>query len=461
MNKDTREAYKLFHDGTIALSYAEQHGLRVDTEYIRKQNGEISGKIKQLENEFKATKFFKDWESSTKKAINIYSGAQLGTFLYRVKKIEPVKTTAKGTASTDEEALNQLNIPELQILLRIKKLKAIRDTFLASIYREQVDGHLRPFFNLHLVRTYRSSSDKPNFQNVPKRDKESMQIVRKSLYPRKGHQLLELDYKQLEVRIAACYNEDEKLMYDIEHGDMHGDMAKELFVINNFDGNEPTHSVLRAAAKNGFVFPQFYGDYYKNCSEYLIGTWCKLSTKTKWKKGEGIEFENGNISDHLIEQGFRRMNDFTEHVRNIEADFWGKRYRKYDRWKQQWWRQYLKDGFFESKTGFTFKGVYTFNDVTNYPIQGSAFHVLLWSLIEGITAQRRGGWRSRILGQIHDAIVIDVYPPELDKVIHIMKCIMENDVRQHWPWIITPLVIDAELCPVDGSWAEKEKYKID
>ena len=132
-----------------------------------------------------------------------------------------------------------LEIPELNNLLQIRKLKKNRDTYLNGFLREQVNGYIHPSFNLHLVRTFRSSANSPNFQNIPIRDKESMQLTRRALFPRPGHQLLEIDYGQLEVRIAACYNQDKQLIHDIVQGDMHGDMASQIFMINPFDRDIP------------------------------------------------------------------------------------------------------------------------------------------------------------------------------------------------------------------------------
>ena len=105
------------------------------------------------------------------------------------------------------------------------------------------------------------------------------------------------------------------------------------------------------------------------------------------------------------------------------------------------------------------------NDVINYPVQGAAFHILLWSLIEATKAflnERflKERFRTRIIGQIHDAIILDVYPPELEQVVKIMRCIMCNDVTHHFEWINVPLDIDAEISPVDKSWADKEHYEL-
>ena len=452
------QANTLFLDGILALSRMEQQGLRIDLDYIYAKKNEINLQIQTLEHKFTNSKFYKEWEKSrNNKTVNIYSPVQLGEFIYKVKKIKINKETITGQGSTDEETLKQLGIPELETLLQIKKLKKIRDTYLEGFENEQVDGYIHPVYNLHLVKTFRSSSSDPNFQNIPKRDKEAMDICRKAIYPRPGHQLMEVDFKQLEVRISATYCNDKKLIEDILEGDMHRDMAEKIFMFK-YNPNEPSHKVLRSATKNGFIFPQFYGDFYKNCAVNLTVNWGKLPRFGKWKKGMGIEFEKGNLADHLIENGINDLDKFTEHIREIEQEFWNVRYFRYAKWKEKWYAEYLQNGYFTSKTGFTYTGLMRKNDVMNYAIQGSAFHCLLWSVIEITKAQVKEHWDTRLIGQIHDAIVLDVNPEELDHVVGVVRCIMCNDIRQTWDWITVPLDVDIEICDIDHSWAEKHNY---
>lgn len=459
MNVNTTEAYKLFHDGVLALARMEQQGFRIDTKYISKKKKEILSEIQKLEEEFKITSFYSGWKKLHRNKSNMYSGQQLADYLYKEKKLKVHKQTKSGKGSTDEEALKQLNIPELDMLLRIKKLKKTID-YLDGFKREQVDGQIHPFFHLHLVRSFRGSSESPNFQNIPKRDEEIMEITRKAIFPRKNHQLLEIDFKQLEVRIAACYNHDQKLIDDILVGDMHRDMAIELFKLNEYNPNDHSHKVLRQAAKNGFVFPQFYGDYYINCATNLASTWGQLPKQGKWKKGQGIAFEDKHLADHMISNGFKNLDDYIDYVQSVENSFWNDRYRTYTKWKDATWSEYQQTGKVYTKTGFTYQGVMKRNDVLNYPIQGSAFHVLLWCLIEGVKAQIRERWDTRIIGQIHDAIILDVHPKELKQVVKVMQCIMCHDVRKYWDWITVPLEVDAEICDVDASWAEKKPFKL-
>ena len=99
------------------------------------------------------------------------------------------------------------------------------------------------------------------------------------------------------------------------------------------------------------------------------------------------------------------------------------------------------------------------NDCINYPVQGSAFHCLLWSFIQLDKIIRFEKWDTRLIGQIHDAIILDVHPDELDMVIKRVRKVTCHDLPNEWKWINVPLEVDFEICPVDGSWAEKKKMK--
>jgi len=459
LNPKTREAYNLFHDGILALGRAEQQGIRVDVEYIEEKQAQLTKRIDWLYKRVEGTKFYHHWEHSQKGKVNIMSDAQLARFLYDVKKLKPIKLTPTKKGSTDEESLTQLNIPELNHILKIRKLKQLRDTFLEGFRREQVNGVMHPFYNLNLARTFRSSSDRPNFQNIPKRDHESMQICRKALYPRKGHQLLEIDFSGLEVRIAACYHKDPTMLAYINDPttDMHRDMAEQLFKFK-YDKAREDHYTLRQAAKNGFVFPQFYGDYFGNNAVDLACMWGGLPMD-KWKPGDGIEFNDSQLANHLIDNKLSSLGLFTKHVQKIERDFWENRFPDYAAWKERWWQTYQKNGYIDLLTGFRCSGVMGRNDCINYPVQGAAFHCLLWCIIELDKIARLESWKTKLVGQIHDSILIDAHPEELEYVARVVKRVTCEDLPKAWPWISVPLDVDADLCAVDASWADKEKYE--
>jgi DNA polymerase I-like protein with 3'-5' exonuclease and polymerase domains len=470
INAKTQEAYDLMHAGALALSRAELAGIRVDVDYVKHQMVVLSRKINRLENEFKETTFYKDWVKSVGRNININSDEQLAHYLYNVKGIKPPKLTKGGSGATDKDSLKQLNIPELDILIQQSKIRSLRDTNLDGYLREQVDGYIHPVFNVHLPVTYRSSSDHPNFQNQPIRDEESMNICRGALYPRPGHLLLEIDFKGIEVSVNACYNHDPALIkYQSDPGtDMHADMTKQIFKLDSFD--KKIHKTLRKATKNGFVFPQFYGDYFKNNAISLACEWGKLP-QGPWQSGQGITVGDTNLADLLIKKGIKEFGvekkvghqyictGFLKQLQTIEQDFWTNRFPEYKAWKERWYKTYLRRGYIDLLTGFRCSGVMSKNDVTNYPAQGSAFHCLLWSFIQMDNLARKEGWDSRLIGQIHDSMLWDVLPSELDYLVQVASRITSVDLLKHFNWICVPMKVDMEICGLDQPWSTKKDYE--
>lgn len=459
VNVRSKEAYDLMHNGTLAFSRAEQHGIMVDMEYVKRRKEWIIDKIASLEADFKRTNFYKRWEHVSGGRVNVGSGPQLAHYLYDVLKIPPAKLTVTGRGSTDEEALRQLDIPELNLLLDRVRYKKAWDV-LNGFETEQVDGIVRTFFNLSHARTYRSSSDSPNFQNIPKRDEEIMKICRKAIVPRPGFQFVEVDFSGLEVRIAACYHKDPNMLRYLNDSssDMHGDMAMQIFMLDKFDKSNADYGVLRQAAKNGFVFAQFYGSYYKNCAVNLACNWGKLP-QGAWRKGQGIPFNGGTLGDHLIANGMRSIEDFTDHIQEVEKSFWEDRFPDYAAWKDRWWAAYQKNGYIDMLTGFRCSGVMKKTDCTNYPIQGSAFHCNLWSFIELDRFLQYEEAQTHLVGQIHDSMILEVHPSEFHTVIEQARHITGKALPDAWKWIIVPLNVDVEVAPVNKSWADKEKYK--
>jgi len=426
--------------------------------YCERQKRILTKKVTRLEQRLEKSSLVKDWRRRFGTRFNLHSNAQLAEVLYNVKQLTPTKRTPTGKGSTDDEALSSLGLPELDLILKIRKLTKIRDTYLDSFLREQVRGVIHPFFNLHTVITFRSSSDKPNFQNIPKRDKESQTIVRRGIYPRPGHQLLEIDYSGVEVRIACVYTQDEKLIYDTVHGDMHGDMAVELYMLDGLNKHHSGESRLRQGAKNGFVFPQFYGDYYGNCAPSLL----------KWAEESTLE-DGTPALVHLSDRGLVRLtksgkiknsDKFVEHVRRVEDQFWNERYRIYTKWKERTWERYQKTGYVDLLTGFRCGGVMSRNEVLNRPIQGTAFHCLLWSFIQVDREASKEGWNTKPVGQIHDSMLLDTDPSELYMVARRVRQICCDELPKAWTWLNVPLEVEAELCPVDRPWADKEDWEI-
>jgi len=460
IHPNTQEAYKLFHEGMLAFARAEQAGMRIDAEYCERKKTEITDQIEDLETQIMKSNFGRHWKHSMGPGFKLTSNQQLATYLYKIKKLTPIKMAESGKmGATDDEALSKLNIPELNQLLDMRKLIKIRDTYLDAFIREQVNGFIHPFFNLHLVITFRSSSDSPNFQNIPKRDKRAMKLVRGAIYPRLGHQFLSMDFSGIEVRMACIYTQDKKLIYDTVHGDMHKDMAIELYMLDGLDKHHDGEKNLRQGGKNGFVFPEFYGDYYGNCVQGLL-EWAKVSYLTDGTPAL-VHMQDKKLITLHEDGTVRNFDNFTKHVQHVEDMFWNERYRTYKEWKNKTWADYQKTGYVDLKTGFRCGGLMGKKDVCNYPLQGSAFHCLLWTFNETDRWMRKEQTKSRLVSQVHDELTSDCPPEETRMVAGQINRIASQALPKHWPWINVPLEIEAEVAPVDGNWGQKEFYPLE
>ena len=447
---DTRAAYRLMHDGILVLGEIERTGMRIDVDYCTRQIGVLDRRIERMIKLLHECKDVREWKKIQGEKFNIDSPRQLANYLYTYKKLAPMKTTEKGNASVDDESLRSLKEPFVQDLLRIRRLKKTRDTYLKGILSEvSDDGLLHPFLNLHTVRTYRSSSNSPNFQNLPIRDKEMGKIIRQAFIPRSGHRFGGIDISGAEVRVAACYHHDTTMLEYIRNpsSDMHRDMAMECYKLSQ----DQVNKISRYCAKNMFVFPQFYGDWYKSCATSLWAAIHEMDLQT----ADGVP-----MREHLRSQNIKNYNRFEDHIKQVEDRFWNDRFPAYAEWKRKWIRQYEETGRIYMLTGFTCSGVMGKNDVVNYPVQGSAFHCLLWSLIRLHDWLKREKMQSRIIGQIHDEIVFDADASELVAVMKQAREIMCEEIRQEWKWIVVPMDVEASFAPVDRSWYEKESISV-
>src|SRR6185369_7191358 len=204
ISADTYSPSALMHEGILALSRAEQYGIHIDVDYCKKVDVHLEKQIKFYKNEFETSTLAKRWKHIYKNGTNFNSDHQLSHILFKNMGIEPKKHTANGNPSTDEEALSALCIDEIDYILKLRHLDKVKTTYIGAFLREQVDGILHPVFNLHIPLTFRSSSDSPNFQNIPNRDPKLKKLCRKAIKARKGRKLLCVDYGGIEVKIAAC-----------------------------------------------------------------------------------------------------------------------------------------------------------------------------------------------------------------------------------------------------------------
>jgi len=431
MTKKQEKAWRFFSQSSVHLAIAETNGMYVDTVGVEREKKDIEKTQNLLLKDIVEEAEKQGWDKQH--TFRPSAAADIQHLIFNIMDYEPISSTKTG-ASTDKVSLEKINEPIVKKILDWKKYDKLAGTYLDGVMREVTNKRIHPFFNLHTVITYRSSSDSPNFQNFPKRDKAVSRIIRSLLKPYPGHKLVEYDYKGIEVAISTVYNRDPNLIKYVTDAstDMHRDCGEELFMFKRGE----LSGYDRGIAKNKFVFPEFYGSWYEECAKNL---WDSCSKEAK---------------ENLKNNGVRHLTDYIEFVKQIEKDFWDNRFPVYKQWKKDIYKQYLKKGFIETHLGFRFYGHMKKNDVCNYQTQGTAFHCLLRTfskLSEHITRDRL---QSRVMGQIHDSVIVSVHPDEEPYIDYIMWNEGCKKIVEDWKWITVPLQIEKSVSPVDGSWAE-------
>ena len=386
---------------------------------------------------------------STGTLLNIGSNPQLQTLFYDILKLEPPK--GGDSKDVDEVTLESLGLDLCKDILEYRRYGKIAD-FLKGYRREscwdQFENSylIRPFFNLSAgasgdgggPRTYRSSADSPNFQNIPKNDKEMKHLLRSLFVAPPGYLFVEADYKSLEAMISADYHLDPKMIeYLTKAGtDMHRDTAADMFLKKPEDVTKDE----RKCIKGGYVFASFYGSNYKSCAtrmwNYIMPPSCK---------------------NYLASKGIDNYEKFEEHVQKVDYIFWKERFKVYDAWRLQEWRKYQTNGMLRTHIGFHIQGPMTKMQCSNACIQGTGFHVMLTALIWDIEDMERAKCKSKLIGQIHDAAIFLVKEEELP---FIKEMVIRNHivrVMDKYKWIKVPLEVDADMSEVGGTWAEMNK----
>jgi DNA polymerase len=427
------KAYALFIDGNKYLLQCQQNGIRLNVGLMKETRGKIRRKLDLLHKQIMDSDEVKKWDGEN---IFDYSPNKkdVSHLLFDILELKPVSYTKKiQKPSTDKNALEKMNIPLTKKILEHRRWEKTSN-IITQFERENINGFIHPFFHLVTVTTYRSSSSNPNFQNIPNRDEEIKKLIRSMLIPRQGNRLISYDFKQMEVCVAACYNHDPNLIEYVNDvsKDMHRDMAAMIFMKDKKDITKKE----RYLGKNGFVFPEFYGDYFGKISPII---WENMPVDTK---------------KHLKSCGIKNLYDFIEHVKDIEEYFWYDLFPVYSEYKIKTYEEYQKKGHVDFYTGFRCYGPMERNKVINYRIQGTAFHILLWTLIH--VMKRMEDEKSFVIGQIHDAIEADVNPEYEDRLDYLVWLYATQKVKQHWDWINVPLRVEKERSEVNGNWAEME-----
>ena len=446
-----KRTYGFLHKGSLALSELEIEGFPVDPDHFHKTNKEVAAKISKLQTELMTDKDIIEFEKQEKRQINLKSSKDMRKLLFDIKGISNDKKTKGGEDAVDKATLYEFDDPWCKKLLALRKYEKIKSTYVDQFIREiSEDNKIHPFFHQHTTRTYRSSSSNPNSQNMPSRDDESKQFVKKGFVVPENEYFVEIDYGSIEVRIAACFTKDPVLIAYINDPstDMHRDTAIDLYKLDKKLYKNPDYSktlkMLRYHAKNGFIFPVFYGSYWRSCAKSL------------WKAANSFSFtEDYSVLDYLQEKDIGDYSSFEAHIKHTETQFW-KKFHVFRKWQEESKQFYIDNGYVYSMFGARRRGLLNQNKILNTGIQGTGFQCLLWSLTNIIPELRKHKLQSRVMGQIHDSLLCRVHKDEVGETLQIITSIMEDRIRENCDWMVVPMIVEIESSELGGSWYDKK-----
>ena len=466
---NVKEALDLFMRTQMAFAQCEANGIKIDRPFLEQSIISTKERLEQLKSFiFNDTEVGRRWHEIYGEQAVFTARQQLADVLFKNKKnphprnmgFEAREFTNKGGIVIAESSLEK--IPEIQDFTKAYVLYMALSKMLTTNLQGiksclDCNDFIHPSFSLFSVISYRTASSGPNFQNIPHHNPELESVVRRCFIPRSlDRHLCELDYSGAEVRINASINHDPTLVGSVTKGvDFHKAIAAKSYMLEE---SQVTKSI-RQSVKGTYTFAAFYGSYWGAIAQ---GLWENIIYG-------GLTLEDGTtLRDHLKSKGITELGDiedpkpgtYADYIKQVDQWFWGDMFQVYGQWKNKVWREYQRTGYVDLPSGFRCAGVFSRNMVTNFSAQGGASHCLLWSFCKLNDTIKELGLQTKICGQIHDSILIDVPHDELDDVLRLANDIMTVQLRQKFPWIAVPMEIEADVSPMGKSWYEKEEYPI-
>jgi DNA polymerase-1 len=388
----------------------EWEGVRVDPVVLHDLSNELARQIKEKEQEvfdFAGLKF------------NLASPRQLGEVLFGSLRLDPkARKTPGGQFKTDEEVLLGLAArhPIVRAVLDFRQAQKLRSTYteaLAGLIHPET-GRVHTSYNQAVAATGRLSSNQPNLQNIPIRTEKGREI-RKAFVARDAeHCLLSADYSQIELRIMASVSGDPHMMQAFANGlDSHAATAGRVYGIDPSKVDEH----LRRKAKT-VNFGIIYGISAFGLSQRL-----------------GIPRQE---AADLISQYFTAYPGIKDYMHETIASARSRGYVETLMGR----RRYIRD---IQSANANLRGFAERNAI-NAPIQGSAADMIKMAMIRIHREMKQGQFRSRMILQVHDELVFDVYRPELEAV----RGLVVREMVEALP-LKVPVVVDAG---VGGNWLE-------
>ena len=385
------------------LANMEIEGINLDIKFLEILKKELVTDISTLESVI-----FKE----AGETFNISSPKQLGEVLFEKMELsKKPKKTKTGQYSTSEDVLTELSTKHnfAKNILKFRSLTKLMSTYVDSLPNQVLSSTNRVHteYLQTVASTGRLSSVNPNLQNIPIRTERGKK-VRKAFIPRdKDHLLLAADYSQIELRIIASMSEEKNMIKAFDNNeDIHSSTAAAVFDI-------PVNEVTREQRSNAKTvnFGIIYG-----VSAFGLSNQTDLSRSESKDLIETYYNKYPNLKKFISNQiSFARLNGFVETLSGR--------------------KRYLKD--INSSNGLVRSGAE--RNAINAPIQGTAADIIKIAMINIQDRLSKEQMSSKMLLQVHDELVFDVFKPELNKAIAIIKEEMESAYE-----LKVPLIVDID-----------------
>jgi len=405
---------KLFNDIEIplvnVLANMELEGINVNTEFLNSLSVDLNSDIDALVK--------KIYEVAGEE-FNIASPKQLGIILFeKLKLVDKPKKTKTGQYSTAEDVLSYLAKDHeiIQDILDYRGLAKLKSTYVDALPEQVLEqsGRIHTDYMQTVAATGRLSSNNPNLQNIPIRTERGRQ-VRKAFVPRsEEYILLAADYSQIELRVIAALSEEETMINAFKNGeDIHASTAAKVFGVSIEDVTREQRSNAKTVN-----FGIIYG-----VSAFGLSNQTDLSRSEAKELIDTYYATYPKLRNFISEQvDFARDNGYVETVLGR--------------------RRYLKD--INSRNAIVRGGAE--RNAVNAPIQGSAADIIKIAMINIHQKLNEGSYKTKMLLQVHDELVFDVYKPELETMKTLIKTEMENAHQLSVP-------LDVEL-DMGNNWLE-------
>jgi len=387
------------------LANMEIEGIRVDKKVLEEMGTEIKIKLEILT---------RDIYNYAGEEFNINSPKQLGEILFDKLKLPGTKKNKNGYA-TDIDVLKKLTeYPIINKILEYRALAKLYSTYIDGIISTiREDGKIHTIYTQTLTRTGRLSSIEPNLQNIPMRS-EYGRLIRKAFIPEDNSVILSSDYSQIELRVFAHLSGVNDLINAFKEGvDIHTKTAMDIFKVPM----EGVTKNMRRQAK-AVNFGILYG-----ISSYGLAEDIGIPVK------EAKEFINKyfetypGVKDYMDKEiDEAKKNGYVKTIMN--------RKRVIEELKSS---NYMVRSMGERMA-------------LNTPVQGSASDILKKAMVEINNIFEKENIKSKMLLQVHDELIFNVYNDEIDKV----KDIVYNTMTKVFE-LKVPLDVDIEL---GNNWYE-------